>query len=226
VRGRSVRGQVGATPGTAQPQPWAAPAGLHRALTPRSALAAAVVPAGASVITTEIEHINVDALEAVQRDLGVDVEPSPASIRIIQDKYAQKVRPGQQPRPPPHPASRSRWRAAAWSQRAGGSATAGVAAWAAAAQSRAVHGCSSATAMDAVLCPRCSSATAMDAVLCPRYGVQVHFQAAGVPLGAFAEVSSEEQLQAAAQKFGFPLMLKTRRWGRLQDRQRPGSERG
>eukprot|EP00195_Chlamydomonas_chlamydogama_P017140 CAMPEP_0202897624 /NCGR_PEP_ID=MMETSP1392-20130828/6334_1 /ASSEMBLY_ACC=CAM_ASM_000868 /TAXON_ID=225041 /ORGANISM="Chlamydomonas chlamydogama, Strain SAG 11-48b" /LENGTH=613 /DNA_ID=CAMNT_0049583309 /DNA_START=147 /DNA_END=1988 /DNA_ORIENTATION=+ len=44
-----------------------------------------------SVLTTEIEHIDADALEAAARKNNVDVEPTPRTIRIIQDKYAQKV---------------------------------------------------------------------------------------------------------------------------------------
>jgi phosphoribosylaminoimidazole carboxylase (NCAIR synthetase) len=42
------------------------------------------------VLTVEIEHINVDALEEVQNELGTDIQPTPATLRIIQDKYAQK----------------------------------------------------------------------------------------------------------------------------------------
>jgi phosphoribosylaminoimidazole carboxylase len=43
------------------------------------------------VLTVEIEHVDVDALQAAQRDKGVVIHPSPSSIRIIQDKYQQKV---------------------------------------------------------------------------------------------------------------------------------------
>ena len=32
----------------------------------------------------EIEHIDADALDAVQAELGVDVEPLPSTLRIIQ----------------------------------------------------------------------------------------------------------------------------------------------
>lgn len=42
------------------------------------------------VLTVEIEHINVDALEEVQNELGTDIQPTPSTLRIIQDKYAQK----------------------------------------------------------------------------------------------------------------------------------------
>lgn len=42
------------------------------------------------VLTVEIEHINVDALEDVQRETGVEVHPSPETLRIIQDKWRQK----------------------------------------------------------------------------------------------------------------------------------------
>ena len=36
------------------------------------------------MLTVEIEHIDADALEAVQAELGVDVEPLPATLRVIQ----------------------------------------------------------------------------------------------------------------------------------------------
>jgi phosphoribosylaminoimidazole carboxylase len=42
------------------------------------------------VLTVEIEHINVDALMEVQSELGTDIQPTPSTLRIIQDKYAQK----------------------------------------------------------------------------------------------------------------------------------------
>jgi len=41
------------------------------------------------VITVEIEHVNVDILEDLERQ-GHIVHPSPKTIRVIQDKYAQK----------------------------------------------------------------------------------------------------------------------------------------
>ena len=42
--------------------------------------------AGVDVLTVEIEHIDADALDAVQAELGVAVEPLPATLRIIQVK--------------------------------------------------------------------------------------------------------------------------------------------
>lgn len=42
------------------------------------------------VVTIEIEHVNVDALEQLQRE-GVKVYPQPAIIRMIQDKGNQKA---------------------------------------------------------------------------------------------------------------------------------------
>lgn len=39
---------------------------------------------GVGVLTVEIEHIDASALENVMRDLGVDVEPTPATLRLIQ----------------------------------------------------------------------------------------------------------------------------------------------
>jgi 5-(carboxyamino)imidazole ribonucleotide synthase len=41
------------------------------------------------VLTIEIEHVNVDALEQLERE-GVKVYPQPAVIRTIQDKRVQK----------------------------------------------------------------------------------------------------------------------------------------
>jgi phosphoribosylaminoimidazole carboxylase len=42
------------------------------------------------VLTIEIEHVDVGALERVQKDLSVSVHPSPDAIRIIQNKLRQK----------------------------------------------------------------------------------------------------------------------------------------
>ncbi|KAJ3320592.1 phosphoribosylaminoimidazole carboxylase ade2, partial [Gonapodya sp. JEL0774] len=43
------------------------------------------------VITFEIEHVNADALDEVQRaNPNLAIQPSPSTIRTIQDKYAQK----------------------------------------------------------------------------------------------------------------------------------------
>lgn len=42
------------------------------------------------MVTIEIEHVNVDALEQLEKD-GVEVHPSPNLIRIIQDKAEQKA---------------------------------------------------------------------------------------------------------------------------------------
>lgn len=36
------------------------------------------------MLTTEIEHVDVDAIEAATREAGVDCEPTPSTIRIIQ----------------------------------------------------------------------------------------------------------------------------------------------
>ena len=44
---------------------------------------------GMDVVTIEIEHVNVDALEELEK-LGVKVYPQPNVIRLIQDKGAQK----------------------------------------------------------------------------------------------------------------------------------------
>ncbi|KAI5057318.1 hypothetical protein GOP47_0027333 [Adiantum capillus-veneris] len=42
------------------------------------------------VLTVEIEHVDVETLEELEAE-GVDIEPKPSTIRIIQDKYLQKV---------------------------------------------------------------------------------------------------------------------------------------
>ncbi|GMH36107.1 hypothetical protein BSKO_03975 [Bryopsis sp. KO-2023] len=42
------------------------------------------------LVTVEIEHVDVDALEAVENELGVEVQPTPHTLRIIQDKFRQK----------------------------------------------------------------------------------------------------------------------------------------
>lgn len=41
-------------------------------------------PRSCNLLTVEIEHVDADALEAVVNDLGVDVQPSPRTLRIIQ----------------------------------------------------------------------------------------------------------------------------------------------
>ncbi|XP_058216018.1 phosphoribosylaminoimidazole carboxylase, chloroplastic-like isoform X2 [Rhododendron vialii] len=43
-----------------------------------------------SVLTVEIEHVNVATLEKLEQR-GLDVQPKASTIRIIQDKYLQKV---------------------------------------------------------------------------------------------------------------------------------------
>ncbi|KXS12438.1 Phosphoribosylaminoimidazole carboxylase [Gonapodya prolifera JEL478] len=43
------------------------------------------------VVTVEIEHVNAEALaDVVKTNTGVDIQPSPNTIRTIQDKFAQK----------------------------------------------------------------------------------------------------------------------------------------
>lgn len=43
------------------------------------------------VLTVEIEHVDTTTLEAIEKEGEKTVEPSPATIRLIQDKYVQKV---------------------------------------------------------------------------------------------------------------------------------------
>ena len=42
------------------------------------------------VLTVEIEHVDTDALAAAGEAAGVPVHPSPATVRLIQDKLLQK----------------------------------------------------------------------------------------------------------------------------------------
>ncbi|KXN88339.1 Phosphoribosylaminoimidazole carboxylase [Leucoagaricus sp. SymC.cos] len=42
------------------------------------------------VLTVEIEHVDADALEEIQKSTNVEIHPSPTTIRIIQDKFKQK----------------------------------------------------------------------------------------------------------------------------------------
>ena len=46
---------------------------------------------GCDVVTMEIEHVGVEGLVQLEKE-GVNVQPSSRVIRIIQDKFAQKVR--------------------------------------------------------------------------------------------------------------------------------------
>lgn len=50
----------------------------------------ALLAAKSDVLTVEIEHVNVDALEEVERTTGVKVYPVPETLKLIQDKYTQK----------------------------------------------------------------------------------------------------------------------------------------
>jgi phosphoribosylaminoimidazole carboxylase len=45
---------------------------------------------GCDVVTMEIEHVGVEGLAQLENE-GVNVQPSSRVIRIIQDKFAQKV---------------------------------------------------------------------------------------------------------------------------------------
>ena len=44
---------------------------------------------GCDVVTVEIEHVDTETLETLERE-GVPVQPSPQTVRLVQDKYAQK----------------------------------------------------------------------------------------------------------------------------------------
>ena len=80
------------------------------------------------VVTVEIEHIDIAALEELEEQ-GIDVQPCSSTLKIIQDKFAQKE----------------------------------------------------------------------------------HFAKAGVPLGDYRSVTTQAELEACANDFGFPIMLKSRR---------------
>jgi phosphoribosylaminoimidazole carboxylase len=45
--------------------------------------------AGVDILTVEIEHVDTDALEAVEAS-GVEVQPAPGTVKVIQDKFLQK----------------------------------------------------------------------------------------------------------------------------------------
>jgi len=51
---------------------------------------AAFAAAGVDVLTVEIEHVDAGALAEAARASGADVEPTPATVALVQDKYAQK----------------------------------------------------------------------------------------------------------------------------------------
>ena len=51
----------------------------------------ALVDLGCDVVTMEIEHVGVDGLAQLESE-GVNVQPCTRVVRLIQDKYAQKVR--------------------------------------------------------------------------------------------------------------------------------------
>jgi phosphoribosylaminoimidazole carboxylase len=43
------------------------------------------------ILTVEIEHVDVDVLDKVAQTQKVQIHPSPSTIRVIQDKYKQKI---------------------------------------------------------------------------------------------------------------------------------------
>ena len=54
------------------------------------AAVASFASSGVDILTVEIEHVAASALKAAAAAAGVDAEPTPATLRIIQDKCAQK----------------------------------------------------------------------------------------------------------------------------------------
>jgi len=56
----------------------------------RDAEAVKKFAATVDVLTVEIEHIDADAMEAAAATSGIEAQPTPTTLRIIQDKYRQK----------------------------------------------------------------------------------------------------------------------------------------
>ena len=48
------------------------------------------IAVGCDVLTVEIEHVGVEILEQLEQE-GVNVQPSSNVLKIIRDKYSQKV---------------------------------------------------------------------------------------------------------------------------------------
>ena len=46
--------------------------------------------AGNDVLTVEIEHVDAEAMKAVAKASGIDVQPTPETLALIQDKFRQK----------------------------------------------------------------------------------------------------------------------------------------
>lgn len=42
------------------------------------------------VLTVEIEHVDAEAMKEVKEASGIDVEPTPETLALIQDKFQQK----------------------------------------------------------------------------------------------------------------------------------------
>jgi phosphoribosylaminoimidazole carboxylase len=51
---------------------------------------AAFAASGVDVLTVEIEHVDARALAEAARRTGADVEPTPATVSLVQDKFEQK----------------------------------------------------------------------------------------------------------------------------------------
>ncbi|KAI6122941.1 Phosphoribosylaminoimidazole carboxylase [Pisolithus croceorrhizus] len=45
----------------------------------------------ADVLTVEIEHVDVRVLEEIESERGIAIHPSPSTIKVIQDKFVQKL---------------------------------------------------------------------------------------------------------------------------------------
>lgn len=54
------------------------------------------------MLTVEIEHIDADALDSVAAELGLAVEPTPSTLRLIQVHNNKAQSPQQPTRPGSH----------------------------------------------------------------------------------------------------------------------------
>lgn len=125
------------------------------------------------MLTVEIEHVDVDALETAAAQFSLDVEPTPHTLRLIQvsqltnsNKASQLVQHMALASLLPH------YQEGSWQ-----------------------HGSES-----------------WNAMLQDKYVQKQHFRQAQVPVGDFLEVSNAQQAEHAGREFGYPLMLKSRRF--------------
>ena len=120
------------------------------------------------MLTVEIEHVDVDALETAAEQFSLDVEPTPHTLRLIQvPRLTESI---------------------------GGPATC--------------------IEQRSLALPRYgqSGSSVCFTMLQDKFVQKQHFQQAKVPVGDFLEVSNAQQAEQAGNEFGYPLMLKSRRF--------------